>query len=317
MLYIPCDTLFYPNETLVTANIYSQMGTVAETLKGNPPQEYYKRAYMTMANIPHGSAIPPTYIAKLANDAIKNVWWDTGAPWVIAGSADSNTCTNARVLVAAMEVYVLRKSTGKWEKLVENDGKLNFGLDYYQISPLSFIGAADRKVAGKVNLPSFNDFSNVGTRGTNVSAATDYRMMHNAAHSKVALPGGGIDLAGIFVTCKASLISESGDLSFNGVCKKYASIGFDFWPTLSSSLAGDMAFSSGASYNPGSGQSQFVLLPTDGSWLRLYYIPYLGSGAFIDTTPAYYQANGAAAMTLTAAQIAANTPKLLPNTTIG
>lgn len=296
----------YPESNITAADVYSQMGASAEAMKGSPTNQYYLTAYLTMANIAHGSAAPTGYINKLATPGpIQNSYWDAGAPWVQVISADANTCTNARFIVANAETYILRHSTGKWEKLAENDGTLVYGLDKYVISTYSVVGAATKKVAGIDNSWSFNDYSG----GT-------YNVLHNAFHRKVPLPGGGADLAGLFVTAKVKLVDENGGTSFTGTCKKYASLGFDFWPTMDSSLSGDMAFKApytGGEYNPGSGSSQFVLVPTDGSWLRLYYIPYVAGGAFIDTNSAYHAAHGTAGMTFTAAQIAANPPILLPN----
>lgn len=303
----------YPKDDLVLNDIISQMGVTSEIIKGNPSQEFYKRAFMVMGNIPHGNALPSSYVSSLANNSIANTWWDAGAPWIDIVSGDSNTCTNARVLISALETYILRKSTNKWEKLFDHDGNIRSGLDYYNIGSYSYTAKADKKIIGNKNLNSFNDFSNVGARGTDVLSSTDYRLLHKQIHKIKSLPGGGVDLGGLFVTCLVKLVSESGDSSFNGVCKKYARIGFDFFPTITSSLTTDMAFSVGNSYNPGSGGSSFTLIPTNNEWFRLFYIPYLDNGAYLDNTSLYYTTNGSSSMCLTNTQITNKKPILLPN----
>lgn len=320
MIFLPNQSLVYPNESFSASDVVSQMGLVAETLKNNT-LPYFQKAYITMGNRPHSDSVP-TYGQTHYVNLDKNRYWNAFVPWINILAAAANTTTNARVIVTAVEVYVLRKSTGTWQKATETDGNLHNGaLNYYSANYDTFIGAADAAVVGRENIPSYNSYSNVATRNAPDATDTYFKNLHNSVHPISNLPGGGADLDMIFATCKVKLIAEDGSLTFNGTTKKYASLGIDYFPETNSSYNGpdgDLYTPGVPIYNPGCGQNAHTMIPTDGSWLRLFYTPYEdGSNTFVVADSPYITANGAAATCASLSKITANPPKLLPNTPIG
>lgn len=316
MIYTMPNALIYPNENLSVANIISQMGVTvgSPTFMGSPSQEYYNRAYITQGKRSHGDSCPSAFVNALASgpsSPLATSYWDYGSPWVSVGIGNTNTTTNARIVFGSIEAYILKLSTNQWVKLEETDGNLKFGLNYYSLTAFGASTVADAKATGRTNIPGFNVYSDNATRNAPNAVTTNYRVMHNTATGRKALPGGGVDFGGLFVTCKVKVVPEIYGAALNGVTALYASVGFDFFPNATQQLnTGEMI---NLGYWPGSGESEYLLLPTDGSWQRLYYIPYMDDGAFVANTSAYAIANNKANLCFTEVQITANPPQLLPN----
>lgn len=239
----------------------------------------------------HGVSLPqfwidgwnpaPEHAANLAY--CQNNYWNAGNPWFVIFPRNDNACTNAAVEWRNAEVYYLSKTTGKWVRVSGDATRVLGSVEYYNI--VNFTGSgvtADQVfVPGGSNIPGFCT-AIAAARGSASADTANYRAMHTSLLAYRALPGS--DVAAFFITCEVRVQPTDG-VAFNATPKIMMQLGMDLEP-LDTDKVGTGKLS-GASYKVSVANSRFSLIPTDGSWRRLYCSTYAGPQTIVGMSAAY------------------------------
>ena len=283
-------------DPITLAHIVSTMDSVSSSapqfLMGvtDITELWKKGAYLQMGNRAKGDAVPSWAAASLTNanagvggvvdinDPVNGVlhrWWNAVNAWAVIFPHSTNTNTNGAVSIFDTQLYVLLTSTGKWTRIDNGNGSFPFVFPYYNTDT-----GAWQQAGSWFNDPLYSRQATavVRTAGDRGSAATipgdeaKFSYAHNTLTGWKSIDGS--DVAGVFATCKARLFSLSGAL--NGTPKIMMDIGVDFAPETTSVLnTGELA---GLTYWPGSGGSNWIQLPNDGSIQRISFCTVGGTG---------------------------------------
>lgn len=239
----------------------------------------------------HGSSLPqfwvddwdpnPLYTDELAY--CQNNYWNAVNPWFVIYPKDDNTCTNAAVQWRGAEVYYLSVADGLWHRVSSQATRVLRSVEYYTAS--TFVGSgvtADQIfVPGGGNIPGFCPAISAA-RGAPSSTTTDYRAMHTSLLDYDVIDGS--DVAGFFATCEVRVQPVDG-VAFNATPKILMQLGMDLEPTSTDTVG--TGYLVGASYKVSVSNSRFNLIPTDGSWRRLYCSTYLHADTIPPSVAAY------------------------------
>lgn len=248
----------------------------------DPNQLWTMGAYIQQGFRMHGDSVPSWAAAALTDPTKNDVggvlqrYWNAINSWAVIWPHSTNTTTNAFVSIFDAQLYVLSSSTGKWTRVDSGNGSMPFVFPYYDMTT-----AAWQQAGSFFNDPLYSRYAtatvrNAANRGAAATIPGDeskFSYAHNAIIPFLTVDGS--DVAGVFATCKARMFTIDG-AAFNGTTKIMMDIGVDFKPETSTALnAGEFA---GLTYYPGSGGSDWIQLPTDGSIQRLSYCTVGGSG---------------------------------------
>lgn len=254
----------------------------------NPYQLWTKGAYIKMGFRMNGDAVPSGDAATLTNanagvggvvdinDPVNGVlhrWWNAISPWTVIWPHESNTTTNAAVSIFDIQLYVLLESTGQWTRIDGRNGSQRYAQTYYATDTHAW-QQAGAFLHDPVNFRLANALvRNAGDRGAPSALESKFSYLHNTLTGWIEVDGS--DVIGVFSTFKARMFSTDG-AAYNGVTNVRIDAGVDFQPELTSALnTGELA---GLTYYPGSGGSDWIQLPTDGSVQRVSYCTVGGSG---------------------------------------
>jgi hypothetical protein len=327
MSAFPYSILVPDLDTISAADVIASMG-LNEGVLMDPPASWPLKGAITMGSRAHGSSVPASYHTAMTQSntfapgiAAINAYWDYFNTWVDIYPGENNTTTNARVAISECQLYLLRISTGAWER-VGNGSEQPVSLSYHNKTSRAIIGTSSDKKWSPGNIRSFNNCYTAASRTASKTDNAEFYAMHNSLLSRTNLYQSGeeidgADVAGVFVTCKSTLVPEVAGDAFNGTTEFLIKLGSDNWHDISVDFGDVGTYLQYVTYIPGVGGSRFELIPSDGSTRSHYFCTTVsGANTYVDNTSIYAQANGSSALYTPAATITANPPVLIANTPI-
>lgn len=193
--------------------------------------------FVIMGNNPRGTGTPSWW--NPANSYFKSdAWWQTLLPWMVVFDGEGNAAVNTRVEMRNLKAYVKSRNTGQWTLLAS--GQID-GANY----PKSLQGST-------VSSPNLRTESSTSI---SVKPPSTDAVFHGWCCGKRAIDGP--DVAAVFVTMQARLITDNATLSDDRSVAKYLiQMGGDYYPTSTTSIS---EFAPDY-YNPGIGLSRSKLV---------------------------------------------------------
>jgi len=315
-------------------DLVASMG-LTETPIMNPPApgpQWPNQAFITMGNRCKGDAISPSYLNTLhtlhdtspgsgiltpgsQGDWMVNNWWARPMPWLAIIPGANNRCTNAAFVVFDTQIQLFSKSLSKWV-LASNavTRSRQWTTSYYQFDYITLDTAADLIWKLKANYPAYNCVKQLADRtaeDTNPPTTSKYRIVHSGLSGLTDSVAFDVqDIGGVFITAAVRMISSDGAALNSSHVEFMAAVAGDYYPDFSTgSGSGHLV---NPSYVPAIGSSCLQLIPSDGSTKRLYFISAdINPNTYIEPNSAYAQANGVAALTMSADTLRSNVPQLM------
>jgi len=315
-------------------DLVASMG-LTETPIMNPPApgpQWPNQAFITMGNRCKGDAVSPGYLNLLhtlydtspgsgiltpgsQGEWMVNNWWARPMPWVAIIPGANNRCTNAAILVFDTQVQLFSIAQQKWV-LASNavTKSRQWTSSYYQFDYTTVDTGADRIYKTKFNLPAYNCVKQPADRlaeDTAPPTTSKYRILHSSLIGLTDSVTFDVqDIGGVFITCAVRMISSDGAALNSASVEFMAAVAGDYYPDFSTGSGSGHLVS--PAYAPAIGSSRLQLIPSDGSTKRLYFVSAnINPNTYIEPGSTYAQANGIAALTMSAATLQANVPQIM------
>jgi hypothetical protein len=236
-----------------------------------------EKGFISMGNAPRGDATPSWWMPS--NPELKSAApWNAIAPWFVLYPGvdhDAASATNCRVKISNIQLFILKKSTNRWE-LVNTDSTNPTWAGNYDFKLITSLGKASIKI----------DPSD-GTLSYALNADT------NPIHGGLRLyPIDGSDVAAVFGHVTSQLILEDPSGPDNRAkAQLLISLGADYYPTTTSKV---IDFDP-AGYAPGVAATRFGLV---GPEPRTHFLATVDPPGQLDTGSIFQKNGGVATIPL-------------------
>lgn len=285
-----------PNVTLMTGSVMDAIKAdmtlnEAPLLGVSGTAGWHTRSIMSMGGTPRGDNTP--YYWNPTNLLYKNSdYWNSIAPWFVIYKGVDNKATNVRVKISEISLYVLKKSTNKWE-LIGLDSANPTWASYYS----NGLGAGNASGSAKPRVESDGKLSyKLGT----------FTAIHGGA-GKFEINGS--DVKAVFAQMKTELVLDDPlGIDDRSKAQLLATVGTDYYPSMTTKVADFTP----AGYVPNAAASRFGLIS---SVPRTHYLATINPPGQEKNVSVYQKAGGVSSISV--AEFESNLPPNLISSTVG